>query len=65
MSDHLSINIEIPGSKKKLCVAAYYRHKKRGKDTINEFIDQLDSKLGSVIAKNKMAAKRHQCPDKF
>ena len=53
MSDHLFINIEIPGSKKKLCVAAYYRHNKRGKDTINEFTDQLDSKLGSVNLKNK------------
>ena len=37
----------------KMCVAAYYRHSKRGKETINKFTNQLDSKLGSVNLRNK------------
>ena len=53
ISDFLFINVNIPGSKKQLSVAVYYRHNKHGKKTRCKFIEQIDTQLSSPLVKNK------------
>ena len=37
VSDYLFVNIRVPGSRKELCVAVYYRHNTHDKQTLRNF----------------------------
>ena len=50
VSDYLYVNV--PGSRKKLCVAVYYRHNKHDKETVCNFTKQIDTQLNSPLLKN-------------
>ena len=51
VSDYLYVNVNVPGSRKKLCVAFYYRHNKHNKETVCNFTKQIDTKLNSPLLK--------------
>ena len=52
VSDYLYVNVNVPGSKKKLCVVVYYRHNKHDKETVCNFTKQIDTQLNSPLLKN-------------
>ena len=52
VSDYLYVNVTVPGSKKELCVAVYYRHNKHDKETLCNFTKELDNQLNSPVLKN-------------
>ena len=52
VSDYLYVNVNVPGSRKKLCVAVYYRHNKHDKETVCNFTKQIDTQLNSPLLKN-------------
>ena len=52
VSDHLYVNVNVPGSRKKLCVTVYYRHNKHDKETVCNFTKQIDTQLNSPLLKN-------------
>ena len=52
ISDYLYMSISVPGSRKRLCIAVCYRHNKHDKQTLCNFIKQVDTQLNSPHVKN-------------
>ena len=53
IADYLYVSLDLPGSRKQVVICLYYRHNKRGKEVIGNFIEHLDNHLSSSCLRNK------------